>query len=104
MKKISFVCLQKEFIQDLEVQFIINSMSTDYELRGFDSVEAMEENIPSYSPDLIVLSCDALFTRDKWEYDNIEVAYHAKNSDDFEEAKKYGLKTIGIARNNKGTD
>ena len=96
MKKIMFICLQKEIIEDLQVASLID-MDPDIELYCYNSVKDIETEAAGLNPDLVVLSYDALRTKEKWNFKGAQIAYHAKNKKELQEGARYGYPTIGQA-------
>lgn len=98
MKRILFIDLQEELIQDLEIANLINAAdNNDYELRCISSVENMEHLIGSFQPDVLILSYSAMLLRDSWHFDGVQVAFYAKNREELDKGAEYGLPTVGIA-------
>lgn len=96
MKKIIFVSMQKEIVEDLEIASVMD-MDLDIELHCFNSVKDIETIAVSLNPDLVVLSYDALKQKEAWNFKNIPVAYHAKNEKELIDGARYGYPTIGAA-------
>jgi MinD-like ATPase involved in chromosome partitioning or flagellar assembly len=96
MKKIMFVCLQKEIIEDLQVAFLID-MNPDIELYCYNSVKGIETEAAGITPDLIVLSYDAMKTKESWDFKGVPIAYHAKNEEELQKGARYGYPTIGAS-------
>ena len=57
MKKIVFISLQKDVIDEL-VTYSSLDYDMDYELHCFDTLENIEQKVETLHPDLIVLSFD----------------------------------------------
>lgn len=96
MKKIVFVCLQKEIIEDLTIAAMMD-MSSDIDIHCLDNTKDLEITVAGLNPDMVVLSYDALKTKTAWDFKNIPVAYHAKNKDELREGARYGYPTIGAS-------
>ena len=96
MKKIVFVCLQKEIIEDLTIAAMMD-MSPDIDIHCLDNTKDLEITVAGLNPDMVVLSYDALKTKTAWDFKNIPVAYHAKNKDELIEGARYGYPTIGAS-------
>lgn len=96
MKKILFVCLQKEIIEDLNIASMMD-MDMEIELTCYNSVSDIDLIVTGKAPDLVVLSYDALKTRDKWDFKGIPIAYHAKNEQELKDGARYGFPTIGMS-------
>lgn len=94
MKKIMFVCLQKEILEDLQVAFLLD-MDPDIELHCYNSVKGIETEASGIMPDLIVLSYDAMKTKESWDFKGVPIAYHAKNEEELQKGARYGYPTIG---------
>ena len=96
MKKILFVCLQKEIIEDLNIASMMD-MDMEIELTCYNSISDIDLIVTGKEPDLVVLSYDALKTRDKWDFKGIPIAYHAKNEQELKDGARYGFPTIGVS-------
>ena len=59
MKKIVFISLQKDVIDEL-LTYSRFDYDMDYELHCFDTLEIIEQKVESLHPELIVLSFDGL--------------------------------------------
>ena len=88
MKKILFICLQKEIVEDLNIASMMD-MTMEIELTCYDSVSDIDLIVTGKAPDLVVLSYDALKTRDKWNFKGIPIAYHAKNEQELKDGARY---------------
>lgn len=96
MKKIVFISLQKDVIDEL-VTYSSLDYDMDYELHCFDTLENIEQKVETLHPDLIVLSFDALIEKDVWQFGSIPIAFHARTRQELQEGARYGFPTVGVA-------
>lgn len=95
MKKILYVDMNKEFVQDLEMAFLLE-IHADYDLRCIDSIVDISQNVNVYKPDLIILAFNILAKQDSWNINGIPIAFCARNKAELEKGAEHGHKTIGI--------
>ena len=96
MKKIVFISLQKDVIDEL-VTYSRLDYDMDYELHCFDTLENIEQKVETLHPDLIVLSFDALIEKEVWQFGSIPIAFHARTRQELQEGARYGFPTVGVA-------
>ena len=96
MKKIVFISLQKDVIDEL-VTYSSLDYDMDYELHCFDTLENIEQKVETLHPDLIVLSFDALIEKEVWQFGSIPIAFHARTRQELQEGARYGFPTVGVA-------
>lgn len=93
MKKIVFISLQKDVIDEL-VTYSSLDYDMDYELHCFDTLENIEQKVETLHPDLIVLSFDALIEKEVWQFGSIPIAFHARTRQELQEGARYGFPTV----------
>lgn len=96
MKKIVFISLQKDVIDEL-VTYSSLDYDMDYELHCFDTLENIEQKVETLHPNLIVLSFDALIEKEVWQFGSIPIAFHARTRQELQEGARYGFPTVGVA-------
>ena len=96
MQKILFVTEQKEFNEDLAMEYMIHSGQSNYELLTADSVEEADNIVKKEKPYRVVLYSDVLNKRESWNFGDAEVVFCSSSRDRIEEDAKCGLKTIGV--------
>ena len=87
MKKIVFISLQKDVIDEL-VTYSSLDYDMDYELHCFDTLENIEQKVETLHPDLIVLSFDALIEKEVWQFGSIPIAFHARTRQELQEGAR----------------
>ncbi len=97
MKRIIFGSTRNELIQDMKIGLVLDNYDEDYELRLVTSPDDIAREVADSRPDLIVLDYSMLSMRDAWKFDDIPVAYSAKDREELNLGSVYGIKTIGIA-------
>lgn len=97
MKRIMFISLRTQMVQDLEVGHLMGDFDTYYELKCLQSIDNLDQEVEQWHPGLVVLSYDALKKRDSWAFKGAEVAFHAINREELELGAAYGYPTVGIA-------
>lgn len=97
LKKILYVDCDKDFIEDLEMAFIISAVS-DFELRCVISNGNISQIVASFNPDLIIIAYEVLCTQESWDFNNVPIAYIGKSKEELEKGAVYGYQTFGVIR------
>ena len=97
MKEILVVCSSMEYKEDLDMACVTGEKEIN--LTTMDNVEGLENAVSKRRYDLVLLSYDALKTRDSWNLgDNVKIAYFAESREELDEGSVYGLPTLGVAK------
>lgn len=95
LKKILYVDCDKNFIDDLEMAFIINAVS-DFELRCTISEGNISQIVTCFNPDLIIIAYEVLCTQESWNFNGVPITYIGKSEQELEKGAAYGYQTFGV--------